>query len=177
MRLNKADSMKHLALLVIALGTLFGGCGPSAADRQKADETAAAMNTFRALMKIEAATEVGVNYQNYGGLLIDARAAVNEAQLLLPDSDLKKIFENTIVAYKNALDVWKEKIDGSASLDAADVKVKGLIQKYSLPVTKSEYAKNFSYVNPDLAMQLIWAEATKLLVSVWPLLQERLHPK
>ncbi len=33
---------------------------------------------------------VGVNYQQYGSLVIDAKASVNEASAVLPDGELKK---------------------------------------------------------------------------------------
>lgn len=59
-----------------------------------------------------AATQVGVNYQTYGQLLIEAKAKVNEAVKSLPDGELKTEMSRAMDSYADAATVWGRKIEG-----------------------------------------------------------------
>lgn len=87
-----------LTLLLIACGGL-----PS---KQKT----AAEEAIKSLRKIAAATEVGVNYEKYGNMLIETKAVVNEANEILPEGELKKEIVAAMDSYQKALDVWNQKI-------------------------------------------------------------------
>jgi hypothetical protein len=171
--------------LILLLIAVLASCGPSMGDRQRADEAALAMNTFRSLAKIQAAIEVGVNYQTYGGLLIDARAQVNEAHLLLPDVDLMKRFETTIDAYTDASKIWDRKIKRISSfgaeqgslIDSDAEPFKTLAAKYSISIKAETYQGFTSHTfDADGAMQTIWAKATTELLSAWAPVQQKLKP-
>ena len=55
-----------------------------------------------ALQKFQAATQVGVNYQTYGQLLIEAKAKVNDAMKSLPDGELKTEISGAMDSYADA---------------------------------------------------------------------------
>lgn len=69
-----------------------------------------AKEALRALRKIEAATQVGVTYQEYGSLIIDAQAKVNEATAKLPDGELKQNLYGTITLYAKIRELWGTQI-------------------------------------------------------------------
>jgi hypothetical protein len=79
---------------------------PALNEKQKA----AAMDAIKALGRIEAATEVGVNYQQYGQLVIDAKAVVNEAERILPAGSLLTNLREAMDAYRDAGRDWDRKI-------------------------------------------------------------------
>jgi SUMO ligase MMS21 Smc5/6 complex component len=126
------------------------------------------MDTFRSLLKIQSATEVGVNYQKYGELLIDAKTFVNEATLIISDGTIKKMFNTVIEEYTDAIKIWKHKIDGSSTLNVDEDQWNSMIKKYSIPTEKRSYG---TYADADMGMQLIWAKATTDLYSLWTLIQ------
>jgi len=156
------------AVFITVCSVLGINCGKSVEQQKKETEKILYMDTFRSLLKIESATEVGVNYQKYGELLIDAKTFVNEANLILSDETIKKMFNTVIEEYADAIKIWKEKIDSSWSLDVAEGQWNSIIKKYSIPTEKRSYG---TYANADLGMQLIWAKATTDLQSIWPIIQ------
>jgi|CXWL01.1.fsa_nt_gi hypothetical protein len=80
------------------------------ASELSASEALAARGAISALAKINAAVEVGVNFQQYGGLLIDAKAAVNEASRVLKKGKLLDAILETSSNYTDAMEVWNNKI-------------------------------------------------------------------
>jgi hypothetical protein len=155
----------------VVLAAFVASCGPSRKDRLRADETALAMNAFRSLEKIQAATEAGVNYQKYGELLIEARALVNETQLLLSDQDLKKKFESVIDAYMAASKVWSEKVKDFNEIYCVEEPYITMVTKYSLPVHKDKYG---TYFEANSAIQIIWAQASIELLLAGAQVQQKL---
>lgn len=65
-----------------------------------------ATSALTALKKIQAATEVGVSYQQYSQLVVDAKAAVNDATSNLPDGELKAELQAAMEAYVDAGEGW-----------------------------------------------------------------------
>jgi hypothetical protein len=61
---------------------------------------------FKTLRKIMAATEVGVNMMEYGKLVIDAKAAMNDAIPNISDIELKKEVQESMQSYVDALKAW-----------------------------------------------------------------------
>jgi hypothetical protein len=96
MRIRKAIL---LAITAIALAHL-AACGLSGRQR------AATKNVLTALKKIQAAVEVGVSYQQYSQLVIEAKAAVNEASSQVPDGELKQELLAAMEAYSDASEGW-----------------------------------------------------------------------
>jgi|ERR1044072_1559276 hypothetical protein len=150
---------KPLVMLAVSLVFLFVACGES---KEKAEQRAAANNALKALRKVEAATQVGVNFQQYGQLVIDAKAQVNEASSKLPDGELKKELNSAVEAYSDANQVWNEKIGGRVTMSPDTSPGKILIPKYSLK-TETYSGGLFPHANLDDAMQAMWGEAKKHL--------------
>ena len=63
-----------------------------------------------ALKKIQAGTQVGINYQEYGRLLIQAKAKVNDAAQSLPEGGLKTEITGAMDSYADASTIWGIKI-------------------------------------------------------------------
>ena len=144
-----------LAVVTLAVLSLFVSCDES-------KEKTAANDAIKALRKIEAATQVGVNFQQYGQLVIEAKAQVNDATAKLPDGELKKELSASMEAYADAAQAWNEKIGGRTTM-SADVGIgKVLIPKYSLP-TETYSSGLFPHVDIDTALQVMWGEAKKHL--------------
>jgi hypothetical protein len=123
-------------------------------------------NAIDALRKIEAATQVGVNYANYGSLLIEAKAKVNKASTVLPDSEVKGELNGAMDAYADAGSAWADKIqfDGAILTDFGSGKT--LIQKYGLLgllVKQCDDDADVDRVDADALMQMIWVYAREHL--------------
>ncbi len=112
------------------------------------EQKAAGDSATKELGRIEAAVQVGVSYQNYSKLVIDAKAATNEASRTLPTCDLRTRISEAMDAYADAGTVWNDKIfHRERGVDSA------IIARYEL---KSDE-------DPDVALQLIWAVADSKL--------------
>jgi hypothetical protein len=62
--------------------------------------------SLQSLKKIQAATNVGVNYPTYGQLLIDAKAKTDEVKRTLPDGELKNELIAAMDSYEAAKVHW-----------------------------------------------------------------------
>jgi hypothetical protein len=113
-------------------------------------EKEAAAEAVKALSRVDAAVEVGIQYQQYLQRIGDAKAAVNEAQVTLPDCELRTELEAAMDAYKDVADVWSDKIRDLYRFD--DVLRKKLAARYHS--LKSEDSA-------EVAMQFIWFRAAK----------------
>src|ERR1044072_8805055 len=89
------------AWMVISSAYLFAACGGLSSEQRRVSDDA-----IKALRKIEAATQVGVNYQLYGQMVIEAKAQVNEVAAKLPDGELKSELISSIDAYAEAGEAW-----------------------------------------------------------------------
>ncbi|HEV7889070.1 MAG TPA: hypothetical protein VGP08_00455 [Pyrinomonadaceae bacterium] len=94
---------KHAQLSITSLTifSLLAACGGLSSKQE-----AAIANAMKALQKLNAATEIGVNYQSYQPLLIEAKAQVNDAESVLPDGELKSELSAAMDAYADAGDAW-----------------------------------------------------------------------
>jgi hypothetical protein len=91
----------RLSVLPLTILFVFAACG-SLPSKQKTT----AENALKALQKLEAATEIGVNYQVYQPMLIEAKTQVNEVNNNLPDGELKSELSAAMDAYADAGDAW-----------------------------------------------------------------------
>jgi hypothetical protein len=154
--------------LVCAVSVLLTSCahGP----------TKETLEAVMALKKIQAATQVGVSYQQYGLLLIEAKAKTNEATAALPDGALKTDLTTTMDSYADAGTVWGIKIQRYSLHDDGSEPDKSLIAKYQIPVAPDKYTKRFA-VDADDALQIIWRRADTHLAEVSKLVgQEPVKP-
>jgi hypothetical protein len=168
--LNVGGQQKDVAIkkvrvmILVVVAGLFSACGGSSLKRDPTINGA-----IKALRKIEAATQVGVNFQQYGQLLIEAKVQVNEALEKLPDGELKNELKAAIEAYFDARQVWSNKIQSKmVLLDTEPGKT--VIPKYSLRTTKESLGR--LETDPDQAMQTIWRAAKDHLDRVASLLQK-----
>lgn len=115
-----------LLVTAIIIVQMIAACG-GLSGKQKS----AAQDAIAALKKIQAATQVGVNYQQYGMLLIEAKDKVNSANTALPDGELKTELNAAMDAYTDASAGWGAHIQNG--FFRADSELgQQLIQKYSV---------------------------------------------
>jgi hypothetical protein len=115
-----------------------------------------ATDAVAALSKIEAAIEVGVNFQKYTSTLADTNAAVNEAERTLEGFPITFELNAAMQAYKDVAEIWKFKIEYSNIASKISKKFHTeIIERYGDSLPKEEE------VDTDLAMQLIWRVASK----------------
>lgn len=122
-------------LLIIFILSFLAGCNQSSGGQQakvKIPPSPAVIEAIKALRKIEAATQVSVNYLQYSQLVIDAKAQVNEASATLPDGELKNEINASMDAYADVALVWREQVQGSRNLYGDLEPGRTLIPKYSL---------------------------------------------
>lgn len=63
---------------------------------------------LKALQKLRGAAEVGVTFEEYGRLVVDAKAEVDRAASGMPDGDAKAETLAAMSAYADALQAWNE---------------------------------------------------------------------
>jgi hypothetical protein len=145
-------------LALISLVYVLTSCGLSS------QQKAATKEAMVALGKVQAATQVGVNFAQYSSLVIEAKAKANQ-MAVIPNGALKDSINSAVESYADAGQVWNERIQHGG--DQANIWSKfgvgeTLIPKYSLPVETGSFTPSLGEsVRCDLAMQLIWAEAEK----------------
>jgi hypothetical protein len=123
-------------------------------------QKAVAADAIKALARIEAAVQVGVNFPKYTELVIDAKAAVNEADLHLPDCELLTKLDECMQAYGDAASAWSHKIQWQKRGIMVGGTCGELIDRYELPLNEKGRASE------DVAMQVIWqVAATKLTAA------------
>jgi hypothetical protein len=146
-----------------------------------ADAKSAARKSLDALQKLKASSDVGVNKMQYGNLLIEAKAAVNQAVPKLPDNELKKEIQAAMEAYADVSEAW-DAFEGEELLNIKDFgqltpNKRGqeigvlLRNKYKLKVYPvklygkqvSEDKALFIYLNKSETLSTIWQEAEKHL--------------
>ena len=152
--------MRWLFLILFSL--FLVGCGKS--EKQLRQEKVV-QEAVGALKKVNAATEVGVNYQQYGLLLIDAKTKVNDAVGVSEDESLKTQLKDVMQAYQDAATLWQMKIDKPAYDKKLKVKetdetgkvanyffdgartVKDVADKYQLRITENGSGSIYSGSN------------------------------
>lgn len=159
-----------ILILSSALSVLLTSCvqGP----------TKETLDAVAALKKIQAGTQVGVSYEQYGQLLVEAKAKTNEAVRSLPEGSLKTELTGAMDAYADAATVWNLKITNNSLSDRG---FHGLIAKYHIPVSTSKIAlrpqpdgslKSVdvgggpAIANPDEALKIIWLRADTHLEQI-----------
>ena len=110
--------------------------------------------------KIDAAIQVGVNYQQYGMLLINAKASVNEAERVIKDKSIRDLLDQTMDCYVDAAKIWSFKISSpSLVVIKPEYSESAIATKYDVtPVYINDYIG--SGVRPDVLQQKIWTVAS-----------------
>ena len=158
-----------LLTAAIVMVQLMTACG-ELSSKQKS----AAQDAIADLKKIEAAVQVGVNYQQYGMLLIDAKDKVNKANAVLHESELKNELNSAIDAYADASQAWSVKIN-SGFLRTDRESDATLIKKYSLKqftLGTSSTSSTKMYADANDAMQIMWGSGLGHLLRAAELLEK-----
>lgn len=158
---------KNAGALVAAVifTPLLAACGSLSSKQDTVAREAVA-----ALRKIEAAVQVGVSYQQYGTLLVEAKSKVNDANVVLPEGELKQKLNAAMDAYADAGQVWGLKVGGTNLLPEREPGAT-LVRKYNLK-THTISSVSLTYIDPDEAMQAAWGAAMGHLLAAQKLLDE-----
>lgn len=132
----------------------------------------AANNALKILRRMAGATEVGINFQDYGSRVVDAKGELDEALAKIPEGDIKKELSAALVAYVDAAQIWNLMLDPRYDfvlLQASPI-VPQIAERYSIPVDR-----RFSY--PTLRgrsaiMATIWQAARSHIDNAARLLQK-----
>lgn len=116
---------------------------------------AATHEALKALWKVDAATESGVDYQTYVSLLTDAMAQGNGAQSLLPEGSLKEEIGLAIGAYADGKRAWDLALKADGQLNTADPEVESWKMKYTLPPDLA----NAPQIPREVMLKAIWTSA------------------
>lgn len=127
-------------------------------------QLSSAAEAIKALGRIEAAVEIGVNHQQYTKLIIDANADVNEAKRTLPDYELLSHITDAIEAYRDAATIWSHKIEYSV-LGVKEDRWGSIIHRYNVPLNKEREASH------EQTMQIIWKAGSEHLANARELQQ------
>jgi len=162
---SKITSLTAAIILAlgIAVSATMTGCKRNSAPSQET------LDAIAALRKIQAGTQVGINYQEYGKLLIEAKAKVNDATRSLPEGELKTQITGAMDSYADAATVWGVKIK-DRDLYADSEPGKTLIAKYGLAVEKPSYGD--PRADSDKALQVVWLSADIYLIRIETLLKQ-----
>jgi hypothetical protein len=132
-------------------------------------QKAAVADAVKALAKIKAAVEVGVSLVQYSQLVIDAKAVVNEAERILPASEILANLSGAMVAYKDAATVWNRKLNTTRVLFTKEDGLEDIVARYTLPSREWKPGnlekKGETAVYFDVGIQFIWAVATDKLAK------------
>jgi hypothetical protein len=119
----------------------------------------AAAPAVKALGRVEAAVQTGVTYHHYLELVADAKAAVNEALLAMPEeTPLKKHLAGAMEAYEDGATVWHKKLQFPGIGLREEFGDGPLIKRHELPLEANRQT-GVQEVDCDLALQVIWARA------------------
>lgn len=155
--------------LTLIVTILLLACGGLSGKQRAATETA-----IKSLRKIEAATQVGITFVPYGQLIVEAKAAVNDAVATLPNCDLRIELNATMDAYADVGQVWNAKIQNNGTLYSKYGLGLNMIPKYSLPAKKTDFGADTlgDHVEAEIAMQMIWVAAADHLKSAAAIFEE-----
>lgn len=159
-------------VIFVALCLYLSGCGSSknaivnapVGSNLSAEQKSTVGDAVKLLRKVDAATEVGVSYAQYGPMLIDAQASVNEASTSLPEGELKNELKLAIEGYKDAYLAWQVTnkhgfISVGRSVPPGMAEGSHLVKKYSIPLTFPNDPEKISLVSKGDALNTIWKVA------------------
>ncbi|HEY0658049.1 MAG TPA: hypothetical protein VGD05_06230 [Pyrinomonadaceae bacterium] len=113
---------------------------------------------LKSLRKLAAATDVGVNFQDYGRRVIDVKAEVEEFLTNIPDGDSKTEIGLAMQAYADAGTAWNFAVQNRGYLFIDFEPAITLRPKYNLPTTR---LGSLTLISNEVALSTIWATARK----------------
>jgi len=148
-------------VLLISLSAFMVANSSCMSPKQKA----AIDEALKSLRKVASATEVGVTYMKYGDLLIEAKASLNEALLIMTNQKQKSILNDIMGCYEDAFTIWGRKIQNDHStLSSSRSEDDSIIRKYRLPTEAGSMGDRT--IDSNDALHRIWAIASSELASL-----------
>jgi hypothetical protein len=124
-------------------------------------------NALKPLWKLDASTQIGVEYPQYVSLLTDTKAQVSEALAMLPESNLKKEINATVDAYIDAKHAWDLALKNDDFLTANDSTVEEWKKTYSFEPEKEDASR----IRREVVITAMWTTGHTRLNQVSLLLQ------
>lgn len=117
---------------------------------------------MKELHKMQAATEVGITFQEYSSRLIDLKASVEEALRQVSDPDLRRELRFAVEAYSDGLDLWNRQLNTRYPLkqsgDMLREEAKDICEKYGIKEFSTSTG-GAEIVNSKKALNFIWTFA------------------
>jgi len=160
MRLSTVSPKVWVLILAVSISLVALQSCSSPKQRTARDEA------LRSLRKIDSAVEVGVNYLTYRGLLIEAKASVNEALRLIKNEKLRIALNNAMGYYEDAGELWDgDDLDASwNTISPSDTSQWRLVTRNRLVKEKSSFGGE--QLRTKSAVQQLWAKASRQLASL-----------
>jgi hypothetical protein len=122
---------------------------------------------LRSLRKLEGATEVGINFQEYGRRLVDVKAEVDEALRGAPEGGATIEIRSALQAYVDAGQAWGELQQRRSRYPSLfpdnDAMADALQKKYSIPTetvnTSGGSIPPFRAMSQNVVLSTIWKAA------------------
>lgn len=152
---QRPKEMKRRAVLLLSVLALL-------ACRDKAE--APLKEAVESLQKVQTAVRVGLSFEQYNNLVIDAKVKTDKAIRVLPEGELKSDLNATAESYVDAVRVWSKGIRGEKfDLRGPDGT---LLSKYSIHVDTSG-----RIIDQKEALNNVWRTADYRLTNVEKLLR------
>jgi hypothetical protein len=125
---------------------------------------ALAREALEALRKVQVATEVGMSFEQYSGLVIEAKVKTDAALRGLPDGPLKSELGEAIDCYADGSRIWSMIINGD-KFELGREPSGHYLTKYSIQVNASGQVKK------DDALNNVWRSANYRIEQVTNILE------
>lgn len=145
---------------LIALLLLLGSFACSDGSQQPVREA------LEALRRIQTAVRVGVLFEHYSSLVIDAKVKTDTARRLMPDGPLKSELGAAMDCYADAAKIWGMGFRGD-KLNLRREPGSALLPKYSIQVDSSGNVVQ----DQDEVLQSVWRSADYRIANVEKLLK------
>lgn len=129
-----------------------------------------ARKAYATLRKLADAAQIGLPYSQYGSLLIEVKASLEEFLPTLPEGAIKSEITGALEAYKDAGQAWGT-VHNKGALLIATEPAATLMKKYSIKPSVNAVG-DADHLQLDTALSKIWAAAGAHLNSLAVLIEQ-----
>lgn len=129
-----------------------------------------ARKAYATLRKLADAAQIGLPYSQYGSLLIEVKASLEELLPTLPEGAIKSEIADALEAYKDAGQAWGT-VHNKGALFTATEPAATLMKKYSIKPSVNAVG-DADHLQLDTALSKIWAAAGAHLNSLAVLIEQ-----
>ena len=147
----------RLAGMTLLLTSALYNCGPSRQETMTRE-------AYKALNKIKSAIEIGVNYQKYMELVVDAKATIDNIAPALGDPYIKGNITKALGYYADALTAWNAKIQGKSFVHVSPI-------EGDLSIVSED--KSDKVMQVDFYMQAMWDMAQTWVKATATLMERK----